>query len=875
MKNNVQINVKKIIFSLLILLFTAMSVCFFASINFALADASTTIKAQSAYPIEGIELSDLSTNPKSVYHDDNLTAIVDGSFKNLYIYTSDGVKTIDVIEKIEDVKRRDDKTLYYSDNTRLYKYDLESKTSAPVADFSVSVSYFDFNSEFIIVASQEVCNLYKLDGSFTKITSSHIPIKDGTHVAINDKNEIFLVLNDGIYKTSTTSPAPTNNQKISDETPSEIIANDNTIYFIKQGKIYKMPTSGGVAVELKTKGNEEFDLGKINQSNLPTNLSFNGDNLIVVINETVQEFRIVDDQLEFTGFAIAKNKTAYNRISSSAVEIEKYGDKIAVLDGNKLSVIKTDSDNKYNLNNYQNYLRDKENTNDLTLLNNNIEYFALGENKIIFSIKVSNDVSSLAVLNLTKPLTNKDGGKENLSVKDITPDFFLTTNHKVYDICYQSGYFYILLHTTGSSQVYKISENSDEFTFTKIFATITNKDLNILTVDVFGSLYLADATSVYKGEIDLDKAESLSSQLSTLAQSTSLVKKLATDLGGNLFVLTDSGLNLVKDNALSPIEIEHINSGDKISSFALNFDKKEVYFTYQDREYIAYSDKLSNLSITDAIPTEDYIISNTTTEFANLKAYKIKEDVSVNIYSVIKEQNAFNYKGLTTKESEYIKICDLTVDNIGLTALAGQKGVVLVNSNQIEQINLASSNCPEKVYTTTNVNMYYFPLITKAQEYSLNNNGVIRLEKQALVSVEEKITFLDNDFYFVSITINNEQVKGYIPVSFTVEVLTQDFVWDNYALEEVANTTLYKNADLTEEIDIIENGTKVRVMNNENGVCFVIIDLGDNNFIEGYISSSALKTDEPNTTVRNILIILAVTASVCGTLTYFLLRKKD
>jgi hypothetical protein len=171
--------------------------------------------------------------------------------------------------------------------------------------------------------------------------------------------------------------------------------------------------------------------------------------------------------------------------------------------------------------------------------------------------------------------------------------------------------------------------------------------------------------------------------------------------------------------------------------------------------------------------------------------------------------------------------------------------------------------------------MYYFPLITKAQEYSLNNNGVIRLEKQALVSVEEKITFLGNDFYFVSITINNEQVKGYIPVSFTVEVLTQDFVWDNYALEEVANTTLYKNADLTEEIDVIENGTKVRVMNNENGVCFVIIDLGDNNFIEGYISSSALKTDEPNTTVRNILIILAVTASVCGTLTYFLLRKKD
>ena len=491
MKNNVQINVKKIIFSLLILLFTAMSVCFFWSINSSYADDTKPIKTQLSYPMADLELSSLY-NPTAVYRDDNLTAIIEDKSK-LTIHFNNEVLVIedDNLKEILAVDRYDQNTLFFSANARLYQYDLTLKTYEQISlnnSPDKTVSYFDLNGEFVITAYQTSCNLYRLNKTYDKINQTVITIENGKNVAINSKGEIFLVLRDGIYKTSTTNPAPVSSQKISSEIPSKILATDQTLYFIKESKIYKMPTSGGVAVELKTKGNEEFDLGKINQSNLPTNLSFNGDNLIVVINETVQEFRIVDDQLEFTGFAIAKNKTAYNRISSSAVEIEKYGDKIAVLDGNKLSVIKTDSDNKYNLNNYQNYLRDKENTNDLTLLNNNIEYFALGENKIIFSIKVSNDVSSLAVLDLTKPLTNKDGGKENLSVKDITPDFFLTTNHKVYDICYQSGYFYILLHTTGSSQVYKISENSDEFTFTKIFATITNKDLNILTVDVFGSL---------------------------------------------------------------------------------------------------------------------------------------------------------------------------------------------------------------------------------------------------------------------------------------------------------------------------------------------------------------------------------------------------
>ena len=41
----------------------------------------------------------------------------------------------------------------------------------------------------------------------------------------------------------------------------------------------------------------------------------------------------------------------------------------------------------------------------------------------------------------------------------------------------------------------------------------------------------------------------------------------------------------------------------------------------------------------------------------------------------------------------------------------------------------------------------------------------------------------------------------------------------------------------------------------------------------GYISEKSVKTN-PNATVRNVLIILAVVGSLAGTLSYFLLRKK-
>ena len=136
-----------------------------------------------------------------------------------------------------------------------------------------------------------------------------------------------------------------------------------------------------------------------------------------------------------------------------------------------------------------------------------------------------------------------------------------------------------------------------------------------------------------------------------------------------------------------------------------------------------------------------------------------------------------------------------------------------------------------------------------------------------------KISFLGIDFYFASVDFSGQNICGYIPVAFTVEVLSEDFAWDKYTIVEIKSTVLYSDFSLETEIQELSDGKQVRLISTENGICKVAVKLEDGTFINGYIKSSAIK-DEPNRAIRNILIILAVTASVCGSVSFFLLRRK-
>jgi hypothetical protein len=206
--------------------------------------------------------------------------------------------------------------------------------------------------------------------------------------------------------------------------------------------------------------------------------------------------------------------------------------------------------------------------------------------------------------------------------------------------------------------------------------------------------------------------------------------------------------------------------------------------------------------------------------------------------------------------------------------LASEKGVALthLSSATIKQVTY-DTQVSQTVYVATDVNVYYLPIITKTNVYTLlQNDNVVRLTKGTVFSPEHKFTFDGIEFYYANVGSTENPIYGYLPVNFTVKVLADNVEYSNYTVERVTLTTLYSDEQLSQEILQIPDGQMVRVYQNNNGVLKVWYKTSDG-YIEGYISSTAI-LDNPNLQIRNILIVLAVSASLCGSITYFVLRSK-
>ena len=339
MKKSVTFKFYKLVISLLTMLAILVAGFCLSSYSFkAFADEGQP-KTKLFSPSTSLEYASLSS-PTAIYHDEEVTAIIE-TIKNgeneetnkssLKIYKDGEFTTVDTskLNKITDIKRKDQTQFYFSAEARLFSYDFVSKDTQQILlneNEMKSVSYFDFNDEYVVTAYQDSCDIYKIDENdenFTIVNKDSINIFNGSNVAINNLNDLFIVRAGGIYKRTIESANSISELRISDATPQKIIANDNFVYYLLDNEIHKMNTDGSDETPLSTLPTD-FDLGKIDTTlNKPTNLAFNGDNLLLIINDTVQEFKVNGKTLEFTGFAIAQNKTAYNRVSKSATQVEK------------------------------------------------------------------------------------------------------------------------------------------------------------------------------------------------------------------------------------------------------------------------------------------------------------------------------------------------------------------------------------------------------------------------------------------------------------------------------------------------------------------------------------------------------------------------
>ena len=864
---NIRID-KKVKFTLIMVLAILVAICtagIFRTAFLVKADVKTSYSSERFLPSTNLEHYAL-TSPIYTYHDDDVTAIVQSN-KKLIVYYEGKYTQIDtnslgesMFEDLKQVKRLDDDTLLVLDRASVYSINLNDLSADKVAyrynTSNVNGSYFDFNGKNLVMPFESYIDVYELEGSALKNKVS-IDGCSNNPIAINDLGDMFFIDNkQTLVKLSVLDLLGVRTELVKNVSITQMVANNTCLYYISNMQINKLDILTGevtpLSIHYENEDDKAYDLGKLIS---PVSLSFKGENLLITDNvlDAVQEFKVDGDTLTFTGFAIAENKTAYNRIQKDAKDVEKINDKIAVLDGKKLSVIDTKSKLGYARDNYVNFLINSE-----TEPKADTQFFALGNQKIMVTATTPQRITLLDVL----------GKAEQVTVT------LPLENYLIDDICYQSGVFYILVHTASDSLVYSLNENEQSSVAEQILKVAKNgtEYFSLVEVDVFDNVYLAKAREIYKFAKSEDGYSAFNKE--TLPSPTS-VTKMQTGLNGELFILDNGVIKYVNGNSLTALTIDGI--ADKIISFSLDYTTKDVYILFENAGYVSKSTNLPNFCINDIeIPKDDYVITDQNAELSTLKAYTVKE--GANVYSVNALDINFEYKELIGTNEEYLLICPISINN-GFTdavyyALAGQNQVVLVHETDVIESPLTLSDTPKTAFTTTDVNMYYLPIITPSHDYALSSTqAVIRLDKHTEISPEKIFTFLDKQFYFASVTVGDKTHTGYIPVSFTVEVLSENFKFDEFTIETVDATTLYTDRDLTVKALDLDDGEQIRLIYVDGDVAFVAVST-EQGWVKGYISKDAIQ-NQPKKAIRNVLLILAVSACVCGTTTYFVVRKKE
>ena len=813
------------------------------SFDTAAAENADTSVSEFYLPKTPLEYNEL-LYPVDVYSDENVTAIAQKDKLIIYVDGKPLDTSVVSFTTLKQIKKLDDSTLLILDSAIVKKVDLSTGKVSELKDSkgeTVSGNYIDINTDYLVTAFGSDGIVYKNNnGTFTKQTSqtSRFSVKNDLPIAINANNVVFFVDETGLCSAPVSSPK--DKKTVYDCNPNKMIANESFIYFIDGLQLCKIDISSGVKTDLTFSNvDDSYTLGcKISA---PTSLAFRGSNLLLTDASSVQEFSIKDDELTFTGFAVATNRTAYNRIGSTASEVEKYGDTVAVLDNFKFMIFHNDDENYYARKNFDNYLA-------FDFGGELPSSFALGKTKVLLSFKENTPLSSYAVLDIkTKQLVNEKS------------EIFGGNNIK--DVCYQSGCFYMLVANSSNSVVYSMAE--DSVTPTKMESISAGNSFSKISVDVFGNVFLANDTTISK------YAKANNYQRSTVT-TVNGCKKMINDLSGRLFILTNSGISYVKDGFVKSAYTP--NNTSSITSFAMDFISEKVFCIYEGEELIVSLESISNVAIDSIKKSDNFITSGENANFNDLKFATVKKDA--NVYLVKENGDGFNFVNLATPLAEYIFICDLKVsEEFTVCALASKEGIILTDKTQTTLKTPTDSPAPSTVYTTTGVNLYFVPLIAGYKDFSLiDDEKGVRLDKGVAISPEKTFTFLENDYYFASATVNGKTYKGYVPVAFTVETLYEHFKWDDFQFETVSATTCYEDETLTSALFELTEDSQVKVISVKDGVAQIMVEIDGTKKV-AFIQESAIKTPETEI-VKTVIIILAVLTSAFFTGLYFLLKKK-
>ena len=805
----------------------------------ASSDANQLIPKTNAEYVEGL------TSPIATATDGENFFIIKNSQTLIYYFASDNnYRTIDGFTSLGQIaitKVNGKNEVWFSDNGSIY--------AVPYNDFSLFKSqdkddyrltggnFFSVSDTHLLSVFKEGGEIYKKGNYKTDKISLTGKVDGEKPVALNSSGTVFYFFENKIVKNSVNSFGV--GEEFSSLNPSSMIANDKYLFVISGYKIYQIDIKTKESIELSFLIEDAFDLGKCNK---PKSLSFKGENLLISDSEgSIQEFKIENDKLVFTGFAIAKGKTAFNRVSSSASDVERYGDITAVLDDTKLTIIKGgDKFDAYSRSSYLNldlhYFEEKGYT-ELPIkftLGNNILLTGFSDNTVsIFNIK-------------SQEFTNASG-----------------LSGVIKDLCYQSGFFYLLATDSDSLgvsvySVYQLKEGESEFTI--LFSAKGYAEQ--ITVDVFKNAFVSTGSNVLKHL----KKDSYAMKPHSAINS---VKKLCTDLGGNLFALTTDGkIHYYTDSWKQ--STTSLSNGS-VSNFSLNFDRKEITILKSNEEVIYLDNGHTNSSIDDIDIPQNYVEKGVEAK-SQLKFYNVLE--GANVYEVYKGEEKFDYKGLASREEEYLYLATVSANGLApkMHVLLGKDRPFLVNDLECFEKSKTFEDVSGERFITTGVNGYYLPVISRNDDYVLFDGETVRLNKGDVVEIVKRFTFLNRDYYLANVTVNDKTYQSYLPENFTAEILSEAYTSYQFTLETLDKTTLYKDSDLSAKICDVDKNTVVRVFKNENGTLQIAM-LIDEVWVMGYVDSeSVINYNSKN--IINAVLITALCSIVCVSTIFIIIKKK-
>ena len=818
----------------------------------AKAETTDSVYLESVLPESKMENYALSSPVDACFFDGSMAVV---HTNELVVYTGGEYKTPISLVSPQQVKRLNDDYLVVSQDGSIYCVSLSDLSVTGLtygSNVSVGCNYFDCNENYIVTAFSNNINLYSHDGLNVSAPTSFVnQIDPSTPISINDKGEIFYVHNDSLYKCTVSDRTET---FMSDDKPTAILANDDFVYMISNGKIVRITTDGLTRVEYTLNDlHKDYDLGNLSN---PVSLSFKGENLLIADSSknAVQEFAINGSSLEFTGFAVASKKTAYNRIGDSAKALDVNGDLTAVLDDFKLTVIKTQNGVK----SYKNYLQSAlSNPSDI----------CLGETLIALYTKNASDLSFV-----------------DLEKDQVLPT--VSVDGKISDVSYKNGVFYIALISNANVSVLSCDgtsvttlyafENAYDAVYAPEKTPIISADTDVIyiTNPVKNAIYkVAKENGEYKETL-------------VPVFTADGIEKIEVDFNGDLFCYKKGEIVFTDGTSIytAPVKI-----GDSVATnvvdFAMSKTDKSVYFIANGFEGLYATDDLPNFAVS-SLSTTEYITKGSSANLLNYKTYAVSTSTILSVNPVVStDKHVFTASTIEpTLDKEYLEICTIShVESLGayqktakFSVLAGQtaKGLnatFIAKTDCLSETTFVIGANQEKAYIITDVNAYYFPIISIEDTYVLTDNGAnIRLAKGTKISPEYRTTFLDKEFFYCNVEIDGNTVYCFVPVNFTVEVLDQNVVTKTYTLEKVKACKVY-DQDGNEKI-ALENGSEVRLYSVKDGKALIEY-FEDGIWKHGYVEDSMIiKT--PNTAIRNALIIILMTASVVATSIYFIVRKK-